>query len=48
MLIRADYTASAKAVNDGDGGEGEYLCDVDFSFANVIGMMSFFTCKKER
>ena len=41
MLIRPDYTASAKAVNDGDGEEGEYLCDVNFPFANVIGMMFF-------
>ena len=39
MLIRPDYTASAKAVNDGDGGEGEYLCNIDFSFVNVIRMM---------
>ena len=36
MLTRPDYTASAKAVNDGDGGEGEYLYDANSSFANMI------------
>ena len=42
MLTRPDYTASAQAVNDGDGEEGEYLCDVSFSLANAIRRMFFY------
>ena len=39
MLTRPDYTASAQAVNDGDGEEDEYMWDVNFSLANMIGIL---------
>ena len=46
MLTRPDYTASAQAVNDGDGEEGEYLCGVNFSLANMIGIIFFYMMKR--